>query len=337
MNSIRIWCSYHRLEDLENYNLKDSDILKLYYTNDNTLKEDNINYLNKYLSEIVTYYYVWKNNIKSDIVGFCHYRRHFNTINYEQILNGHPECYMTFYIKPESANYFFEENSGWGMNVYDANKIINLFSDFIKLKDNIDFNDYLQTHDIIKFSNKISYILKWDQFDNICSFIFGFLGYINKVNNVNWKNNIIEFENTFRNANNQLKIDTEWTRELSVLLEFFIALYINIIYDTIDDENKYAIISCIDNKDILYKLYRKNIKTGIRHFYNFSKHIKIMEDYDCQYLKCMDDYKNISTEIKNITKRNVIPIILKDNEYIECKDSFEFNKGNYTIKQYENN
>ena len=26
-----------------------------------------------------------------------------------------------------------------------------------------------------------------------------------------------------------------------------------------------------------------------------------------------------------------------DNEYIECKDSFEFNKGNYTIKQYENN
>ena len=38
MNNIRIWCSYHRLEDLENYNLKDSDILKLYYTNDNTLK-----------------------------------------------------------------------------------------------------------------------------------------------------------------------------------------------------------------------------------------------------------------------------------------------------------
>ena len=111
------------------------------------------------------------------------------------------------------------------MNVYDANKIINLFSDFIKLKDNIDFNDYLQTHDIIKVSNKISYILKWDQFDNICSFIFGFLDYINKVNNVNWKNNIIEFENTFRNANNQFKIDTEWTRELSVLLEF-LSLYI---------------------------------------------------------------------------------------------------------------
>ena len=39
-----------------------------------------------------------------------------------------------------------------------------------------------------------------------------------------------------------------------------------------------------------------------------------------------------SEQIKIRYEQNFI-----DNEYIECKDSFEFNKGNYTIKQYENN
>ena len=106
-NNYTLWCTYHNNNIPKEYNLYETDNFKLFNDDDYSLTEDNINYLHDYLGDIVTYYYVWKNNKKSYIIGFCHYRRHFNTINYEQILNGHPECYMTFYIKPESVNYFF--------------------------------------------------------------------------------------------------------------------------------------------------------------------------------------------------------------------------------------
>ena len=40
----------------------------------------NFNYLNEFYSELVTLYWVWKNGVKSNRVGFCHYRRMFREV-----------------------------------------------------------------------------------------------------------------------------------------------------------------------------------------------------------------------------------------------------------------
>ena len=73
-NDLTIYCSYHNSKLIKDYNLDYlPNYIELFNTNDLTLKEDNINYLNPYFAEIVTYYYIWKNQIYSKYIGFCHY------------------------------------------------------------------------------------------------------------------------------------------------------------------------------------------------------------------------------------------------------------------------
>ena len=85
INQIQMWCTYHNPQILIDYNLQETENFKLFNTDDFTLKEDNINYLHDYLGELTTYYYVWKNQLKSDYVGFCQYRRHWISIYLNEI------------------------------------------------------------------------------------------------------------------------------------------------------------------------------------------------------------------------------------------------------------
>ena len=45
------------------------------YTGDHT--GDNISMKNPYYSELTGLYWIWKNNIDTDYLGLCHYRRYF--------------------------------------------------------------------------------------------------------------------------------------------------------------------------------------------------------------------------------------------------------------------
>ena len=77
MKDLQIWLTYHDDSMVDKYNLKEDDITILFKGNDINVKGKNINYLNKFYSELTTMYYVWKNNIRSKQIGFCHYRRIF--------------------------------------------------------------------------------------------------------------------------------------------------------------------------------------------------------------------------------------------------------------------
>ena len=69
-----IWTTYHRDELVEEYGLAEDATHRLFATN-HTPEGENVNFLNPCWSELTTMFYVWKNQIKSDVVGFEHYRR----------------------------------------------------------------------------------------------------------------------------------------------------------------------------------------------------------------------------------------------------------------------
>ena len=75
MKEFIMWCTYHEDIQIEQYNLRQNDAFRLFKGNALDVEGENINHLNAFYSEISTIYWVWKNNVRSETVGFCHYRR----------------------------------------------------------------------------------------------------------------------------------------------------------------------------------------------------------------------------------------------------------------------
>lgn len=80
MNELTIWQTYHDESLVEKYHLREDGIVRLFNSNNLQMEGENINHLNPFYSEVVTLYWVWKNQMKSNKVGFCHYRRTFSKI-----------------------------------------------------------------------------------------------------------------------------------------------------------------------------------------------------------------------------------------------------------------
>ena len=81
LNSINIWQVYHDINLKKEIKENKYPFFKGYYTKSN-LNCHNINHIQDYINEFVCQYYVYKNNIKSDIVGFCQYGKYFSDLSY---------------------------------------------------------------------------------------------------------------------------------------------------------------------------------------------------------------------------------------------------------------
>ena len=195
-NNLIIWCSYHNKKFIDEYNLKDTDVIKLFDTTNESIEGDNINSLNNLLSEIVTYYYVWKNQIKSDYVGFCHYRRHYTNVDFNklnnyksvQALNRFDVFNSLDYINYVSQLYSWCPNACAGENIINP-IMINYFISYLYETYKIDL--YKLSN---KFAgkcyvcNKMSFIFKWNDFNKFSEILFGFLDYIALKENVkDWR------------------------------------------------------------------------------------------------------------------------------------------------------
>ena len=66
INDINVWITYHDEKQIEEYSLNKRTEYKLFKANDTDIEGENINYLNKFYSEICTLYWVYKkrNRIK---------------------------------------------------------------------------------------------------------------------------------------------------------------------------------------------------------------------------------------------------------------------------------
>lgn len=248
MNNIdyKIYCTYHDKKLIDEYQLKETNNFKLFYTKDN-LDGYSLNHLQLYLNEYVTMYYIWKNNIKSDIVGFCHYRRVFDNINFERINNDETQAYEIF-LTP--AHNVFHDFNYVGLG-YFFDSIL----DYIN-KNYYDY--YFNFLEIIfnpneRFKRKLvreSFICKWEIFNQLMKFINNYLEYLfNESLEKITLNEIDKISNDFNSLqwNHRLlfiqyyKIDNidgffGYPRNIAFLIEYLIEIFFLLFY-----ENKYFV------------------------------------------------------------------------------------------------
>ena len=94
IEGLTIWCTYHNDQIIDEYNLNYiPSYIKLFNTNDLNVTGEHINHLCQHLCEICTIYYVWKNQIYSKYVGFCHYRRFYDELGKSNIEKYGMHCY----------------------------------------------------------------------------------------------------------------------------------------------------------------------------------------------------------------------------------------------------
>lgn len=173
MQNLIIWCTYHEDKQIEQYNLHEDDSFRLFKGNALDVEGENINHLNAFYSEICTFYWVWKNNVKSERVGFCHYRRNFNLIlDVEpgtcQVLDLHNNFDVFRHYK-SSHNY---------QDYYDAVDILKE-----QYGEDASYTRYmLEGRTFIPYC---CFIMHWEDFNRLCRFLFPILEAFDRKNELN--------------------------------------------------------------------------------------------------------------------------------------------------------
>lgn len=148
---------------------------------------DNISKLNPYYAELTGQYWVWKNS-KSDIIGFCHYRRYFKNIfmkkiskeDIENILKNH-DIILPHKLHSTKTSL---DSIGWGkdlIKLYGESTHMPCHSpeDYKLLRKIIiqKSPEYLDVYDDLMLNSKSSYtwnmyICRKELFDEYCEWCF---------------------------------------------------------------------------------------------------------------------------------------------------------------------
>lgn len=211
MKDLQVWLTYHDDSMVEEYHLKEDDVITLFKGNDVNIKGDNINYLNKFYSELTTMYYVWKNNIRSKQIGFCHYRRRF--FEYLDVEAGQCQVLSINY----NSNIFLHYKSAHNyQDLFDAVDILNEKYG----KDN-KYSQYLLHGDI--FIPFCCFIMNYEDFEKLAEWLFDILFKWDKKNNLD-----MNPENYMAKAHKDFRYeDVDYQcRAIAFLAERLISCYI---------------------------------------------------------------------------------------------------------------
>lgn len=174
MKETTIWITFHQTELIERYNLKEDETFKLFKGNNLNIKGENINHLNPFYSELTTLYWVYRNNIRSKYVGFCHYRRQFT-----QIVAFEPTVCQVYQITSFQSSLF--EQYKLAHNYNDLYDIIDILNEWYGKENN--YSKYLFLGKT--FIPFCSFIMHYDDFIKLCDFLFPILFAYDKKNNLN--------------------------------------------------------------------------------------------------------------------------------------------------------
>lgn len=175
--------------------------ISLGITEDNT--GDNISIKNASYCELTGLYWAWKNLKGVDVIGLCHYRRYFDF---------HHQCKKYLPFTQFKTSQFNEINLDIPQDMLDrisAGKVIvpryksyrvplyadycinHISDDFFKLKEvfNTEPQEYKDAFSKIMYNNNKlmhynMFIMKWDEFDKYCSWLFNILNNVEKVTDI---------------------------------------------------------------------------------------------------------------------------------------------------------
>ena len=160
----KIWVTYHDDAFVSQYGLR-NDEHHILFASHKDAGGENINYLNPVYSEMVTMWYVWKNQLRSDYVGFEHYRRHLNVVRMPK--DGACQVYQILNFNDKTV---YEQYAQWH-NHEDMDAVLSVLEEKYG-KDN-KYSDYIiKSHLLIA---KCTYLMKWDDFCTLCDFLFPIL------------------------------------------------------------------------------------------------------------------------------------------------------------------
>ena len=166
--NLQMWVSYHDDSLINKYHLKETRVYKLFATHKIPDLNYNINYFHRICNEAATIYYVWRNQIYSEFVGFEHYRRRFNLNNIYKL--DQDLCYCMF-IR-ETFDYRDDFNMVY-LRIPKYEKFYDIILDILDRqfgKNNI--YSYILTHDNMPFISNECFIMSWDKFNKLCKFAF---------------------------------------------------------------------------------------------------------------------------------------------------------------------
>ena len=185
---LTIWKAYHNENQLIQYYMLNDEKRNIFLFNTTNLgySGKNINHLNRLLCETVCLLYPYFNNLKSDIIGFQHYRRiyNINKLKTKDIFEGKIQTFATRNIKSEATNeyklqygeysHIFSHFYFWRQ--YACGFMDDYFEFLVKY-----FPEYLMKYDPNKcppMHGFFSFASSWNKYIKLCDFIWGYLNFI---------------------------------------------------------------------------------------------------------------------------------------------------------------
>jgi len=190
INNVKLWiCNHKRDAKLSNYvSNPNYEVYNVYDEHEGK----NIDNYNPFLSEYVLQYYVSANNIKSELVGFCHYSKIIDIANIKNYSNN-PEHFLYYDIIKLRTNGFFainckqysfvrrqiNEYGGPNTFYFDVCEYLNKQ----KIVDTAFIQQYTEIYEVPFIACEL-YVIDWDGFIKLTKFINGYLDFIYKKYNI---------------------------------------------------------------------------------------------------------------------------------------------------------
>lgn len=171
MYDYRIWVSYYTDEQATEYGLHDDDTHRIFGTHLDA-EGKNINHMHPVFSELVLLWYVWKNNLKTNYVGFSQYRRTLVPGR----LPRKGECQI-YRMENFGAKTIYEQYAHCHSS-RDMDVMLSVLDDAYG-KDNPYSMHILDSH---VFYSRCMFMMRWADFVKLCKFLFPLIdGYAAKL------------------------------------------------------------------------------------------------------------------------------------------------------------